>query len=449
MTTNAPAFPTAGLTILDQAPTALRANPSNARTHSKKQITKIADSIRAFGFTVPLVVDETGFVLAGHGRLLAARQLALSTVPTVRLDHLSEMQKRAYAIADNKIATLAGWDRSTLALELGELAIHLPEIDLDLSVTGFEIAELDLLTADLEEERLASREDEVHEPDAPVSQLGDLWQLGPHRILCGNACNRIEVERLMGGREADMVFTDPPYNVPISGHVMGRGRIQHGEFVMGSGEMTAQAFTAFLSESLGHAVAVSRDGALHYVCMDWRHLPELHGATCGLYSEQKNLIVWSKTNPGQGSLYRSQHELIALYKVGTASHTNNVELGRHGRNRSNVWSYSGVNTFKGAGDLALHPTVKPVALVVDAIKDVTRRGAIVLDPFSGSGTTLLAAEKTGREARVLELDPVYVDVAIRRWQAFTGRDAILEGTDEPWDEVRSTRMDPASIAEAA
>ncbi|WP_244483670.1 ParB/Srx family N-terminal domain-containing protein, partial [Methylobacterium sp. Leaf91] len=309
MTTNTPAFPTAGLTILDQAPTSLSASPRNARTHSKKQIAKIADSIRAFGFTVPLVVDETGLVLAGHGRLLAAKQLGLPTVPTVLLDHLSDTQKRAYAIADNKIATLAGWDRATLALELGELAIHLPEIGLDLSVTGFEIAELDLLTGDLEEERLASREDEQHEPEAPVSQLGDLWQLGPHRILCGSACSSNDVERLMGGREADMVFTDPPYNVPVNGHVMGRGRVQHREFVMGSGEMTEDAFTAFLSESLGHAVSVSCDGALHYVCMDWRHLPELHAATRPLYGEQKNLIVWSKTNPGQGSLYRSQHEL--------------------------------------------------------------------------------------------------------------------------------------------
>jgi DNA modification methylase len=278
-----------------------------------------------------------------------------------------------------------------------------------------------------------------------VSRLGDLWQLGVHRILCGNACKREDLERLMDGGEADMIFTDPPYNVPVNGHVGGRGRIQHREFVMGSGEMTSEAFTSFLASALGNAIAVSGQGALHYVCMDWRHLAELDAAARPLYAEQKNLIVWNKTNAGQGSLYRSQHELIALYKVGTASHRNNVALGRFGRNRSNVWTYPGVNTFKG-DELKLHPTVKPVALVADAIKDVTARGGVVLDPFSGSGSTLMAAEKTGRRGRALELDPVYVDVAIRRWQAASGRDAVHVETGTTFPEMLLERAEVLPLA---
>lgn len=413
-----------GLTIVETPVGQLKASPRNPRTHSKRQIRKIADSIQAFGFTVPLMVDEHGNVLAGNGRLAAALQLGRATVPVVRIDHLSETQKRAYVIADNKIATLAGWDRELLAIELGELAIHLPEIGLDLDITGFEIAELDVLTSELDEDRLASKEDEVPAPAAPVSRPG-LWHLGPHRLICGSACDRTVVDRLLGGERADMVFTDPPYNVPVNGHVMGRGRVQHREFLMASGEMTSEEFTAFLAQALGHAVAVSREGALHFVCMDWRHLRELTAATGTLYEEQKNLIVWNKTNAGQGSLYRSQHELIALYKVAGGPHTNNVELGRHGRNRSNVWTYPGVNSFRGTGDLAMHPTVKPVALMADAIKDVTKRRAVILDPFSGSGSTLIAAETSGRRGYAIELDPAYVDVAIRRYEAITGKDAIL------------------------
>lgn len=428
-----------GLAITHVDPATLTPNRRNARTHSKKQIGKIADSVKAFGFTVPLVIDEASTVLAGHGRLSAAKQLGLNTVPVVRLDHLSETQKRAYLLADNKIASLAGWDRELLAFELGELAVELPEIDLEVGVTGFEIGEIDILADALAEERLSSGEDEIPEVGPAVSRRGDLWFAGRHRVLCGDACSEEDLRTLMGEDRADMVFTDPPYNVPVNGHVMGRGRTKHPEFVMGSGEMTQEVFTAFLARSLGNASSVSKDGALHYVCMDWRHLPELSAAGQGIYSEQKNLIVWRKTNPGQGSLYRSQHELIALYKIGTKPHTNNVELGRHGRNRSNVWSYPGVNSFKG-GELALHPTVKPVALVADAIKDVTKRGAIILDPFSGSGSTLIAAETTGRQARSLELDPRYVDVAIRRFEALTGSDAIELSSGRTFGELAAERL---------
>ncbi len=276
-----------------------------------------------------------------------------------------------------------------------------------------------------------------------VSKPGDLWQLGNHRLLCGDTRNRGHVDRLMGGERADASFTDPPYNVRVK-DIVGRGRVKHGEFAMASGEMSRSDFIAFLEETLGLAAGVSRDGAVHYVCMDWRHIGELIEAGREVYSEMLNLVVWAKSNAGQGSFYRSQHEFIGVFRVGDAQHLNNVELGRHGRSRSNVWSYAGVNTFRAGrmDELAAHPTVKPVGMVADALKDSTRRGDIVLDPFSGAGTTILAAERVGRRAYALELEPKYVDVTIRRWQAFTRRDAVHAETGQTFDEVAHDRIKP-------
>jgi DNA modification methylase len=420
----------------------LKVNPRNARTHSKRQVQAIAESIKAFGFTNPVLVDDDDMILAGHGRFQAAKLLGLDAVPAIRISQLTEAQKRAFVLADNKLSERAGWDRELLAVELGELAVMLPDLGLSVDLTGFEVGEIDAILTDVEEDKAASRGDEVIPlPEKPVSRLGDLWVLGRHRLLCGDARDPAALRALLGNEPADMVFTDPPYNVRIDGHVLGKGRHRHAEFAMASGEMSEGEFTAFLQQVLGNAAAASRNGALHFVCMDWRHLGELLAAGKSAYSEMKNLCVWAKTNGGQGSLYRSQHELVAVFKVGDGEHVNNVELGRFGRNRSNVWHYAGVNSFKAGRqeELEAHPTVKPVALVTDAIKDVTRRGAIVLDVFGGSGTTLIAAERTGRRARLLEIEPRYVDVTIARFEQVTKADAVHAETGQTFAEIADER----------
>lgn len=418
----------------------LKASKYNARTHSKKQVQQIANSILRFGWTSHILADDKGNIIAGHGRHLAAVALGLKTVPVITASHLTEVEKRALALADNKIADNAGWDRGKLVAELGELANLLPEINLDLSITGFQPAEIDALVADFGDlgSDPADQPLPAHHSD-PISRVGDLWQMAGHRLFCGDACCDADVAALMGGQLAAMLFADPPYNVSIK-KTVGRGSIKHREFLQGSGELTIAQFTSFLSQSMQLGAQHSHAGSIHFFCMDWRHVAETITAGKGVYGDLKNLIVWVKTNAGQGSFYRSQHELICVFKNGDASHLNNIEQGKHGRHRSNVWTYAGVNTFRKERlqDLSVHPTVKPVALVADAIKDCTRRGDIVLDPFIGSGTTILAAERTGRHAFGLEIDPAYVDVAIRRWQDFTKRDAILASTGQTFDELAAT-----------
>ncbi len=422
----------------------------NARTHSERQIAQIAASIRQFGFTNPVLVDADGGIVAGHGRVAAARQLGLAEVPTIALGHLTPAERRVYVIADNRLAELAGWDREILKIEFQALAEM--DLDFELEITGFETAELDLLLDDSTGEDAADPADEVpaHEPGPAVTQAGDVWCLGPHRLICGDARDPATYAALMGADRARAVFTDPPYNVKIDGHVCGSGTVKHREFAMASGEMDAAAFTAFLEASLGAMAAVSLDGAIHFTCMDWRHMAELQAAGEKVYSELKNLVVWAKTNGGMGTFYRSRHELIYVWKVGTAPHVNTFGLGETGRYRTNVWDYPGVNSF-GANqkDLALHPTVKPVALVADAIKDVTRRGEIVLDGFGGSGTTLIAAERTGRVARLVELDPIYCDVICRRYAALTGVEPVLVAMGELFDAVAEARATEAAAAPEA
>jgi DNA modification methylase len=412
----------------------------NPRTHSKKQIQQIANCILRFGWTYPILIDESGVIVAGHGRYEAALLLGLREVPVIVIAGLSDAEKRALALADNKIAANAGWDRQLLAEELGDLARLLPECNLDLEITGFEAAEIDGLLGDLVDPELDPA-DEVPSPkDRPISKIGDLWELGPHRLLCGNAESAENVRRLMDNDSAAMVITDPPYNLRI-GKVQGRGRTKHGDFVQASGEMSPARYTEFLQASLSLAANYSVDGAIHFIFIDWRHIAELLAAGAQVYSDLKNVVVWVKTNAGQGSFYRSQHELIFVFKNGDGPHINNFELGQHGRNRSNVWTYAGVNTFRAGrqDDLSAHPTVKPLALVADAMRDCSRRGDIVLDPFIGSGTTIMAAERVGRRAHGLELDPLYVDVAVRRWQAYTKRDATLKGTGQTFDKVAAVR----------
>jgi DNA modification methylase len=420
----------------------LRPHPNNARTHSKKQIRQIAKSIAQFGFCNPVLVDDAKQIIAGHGRVEAAKLLGIDAVPTCQLSHLSEADKRAYVLADNKLAEKAGWDRDLLAIELQGLI----ELDVDIELTGFEMAEVDLI---LEEAREASGdpsgpEDGVPElaPGPAVSQTGDLWLLGRHRLLCADAREQAAYDRLLEGAKAQFVFTDPPYNVEIDGHVCGLGRIRHREFAMGCGEMSEAEFTAFLKAVFALLAENSVGGSIHQICMDWRHMGEMLAAGRAVYSELKNLCVWNKSNAGMGSFYRSKHELVFVWKSGAAAHINNFELGQHGRHRSNVWDYAGVNTMRAGrrDELAMHPTVKPVALVADAIKDCSRRGGLVLDPFCGSGTILIAAERTGRKARGLEIDPNYVDVAVRRWQAHTGKSAILAGSGETFEGVEEQRV---------
>jgi DNA modification methylase len=401
---------------------ALKPDPRNARTHPKRQIEQLVRSIREFGFTNPILIDEADVLIAGHGRLRAARELGLSDVPTIRLEGLTEARKKALRLADNKIALNAGWDLEILKLELDEIGTL--DVGFDLSLTGFASGEIDvaLKTAN-------DPDDEVIPavPPEPKTQFGDIWIMGQHRLGCGDGRD-VEFLRCVVGEGAaiDAAFLDPPYNVKINGHANAAGR--HREFAMASGEMSVGEFRRFLSETLGAAAQVSRDGAVHFVCMDWRHLDDVSAVASSVYDDLLNICVWNKSNAGMGSLYRSKHELVFVYRVGSAPHFNAVELGKHGRNRTNVWDYASVNSMAGSRreDLALHPTVKPVALVADALQDVTRRGELVFDMFSGSGTTLIAAERTGRKFRGCDIDPAYVDVAIERWSQLSGGTPVLE-----------------------
>jgi DNA modification methylase len=418
----------------------LRPSARNARTHSKKQVEQIVNSIRRFGWTYPILVDELGNILCGVGRWLAAQTLGLAHVPVIVMPNLSETEKRALALADNKIASNAAWDRKILAAELGELAVLLPEINLDLEITGFDAGEIDSLMGDLVDPERDPIDELPELATKPISRAGDLWHLDRHRLFCGDSCDVSDVRALMGRERAAMIFADPPFNVKI-GATVGRGKIKHREFAFASGEMSPSQFIVFLEKWMRLAVQFSADGSIHYVCIDWRHIAEMLAAGNEIFGELKNVVVWVKTNAGQGSLYRSQHEFVCVFKNGEGRHQNNIELGRHGRNRSNVWSYAGVNTFRTGrlDELSVHPTVKPVALVADAMRDCSRRGDIVLDPFMGSGTTILAAERVGRRGYGLEIDPLYVDVAIRRWQDFTKKDAILKTTGQTFDEVAASR----------
>jgi DNA modification methylase len=412
----------------------LKVNHRNARTHSERQVEQIAASVLKFGFIIPIVVNEKGVILAGHGRLRAAQRLGLEEMPTIVVKHLTEELQRAFTLADNRLAELAGWDEDLLRVELQELALA---IDFDFEVTGFSTLDLDRLEAP----RLAKAPKPEVVPelarDRPaISAAGDLWKLGKHLLLCGSALEQASYQTLMGGDRAQMVFTDPPYNVAIDGHVCGLGSVRHQNFGMASGEMTKPEFTGFLGSFMGHAVQYSQDGAIHYIFMDWRHMGEVLDAASELY-ELKNVCVWNKTNGGMGTFYRSKHEMVFVFKVGGGPHINNFGLGEKGRYRCNVWDYPGVNTFKRGrmDELRAHPTVKPLPLVVDALKDCSKRGGLVLDPFGGSGTTLLAAEKTGRVGRCIELDPHYVDAAVGRWQALTGQAAVHAETGQTFDEL--------------
>jgi DNA modification methylase len=430
-------------------PRSLRPAERNARTHSKKQVRQIAESMMRFGVTNPLIADDHGRIVAGHARAEAAKLLGLKQIPVIRLSHLNETEIRAYMLTDNKLAEKAGWNRQMLAVELEELQIALPEIGLDVGITGFEPGEIDSIMLDFGEDR-ANPADQIPdlEDEAVIARKGDLFILGRHRLLVGDARDAHAYAQLMQVETAAMAFLDPPYNVKIDGHVGGRGRIKHREFACASGEMTSDQFVQFLKDTLGPCARHTVDGGITYVCMDWRHARELLEAGAVVYDELKNVCVWAKTTPGQGSFYRSQHELVFVYKRGSAPHLNTFELGQHGRSRSNVWTYAGGNTFRAGrmDELKMHPTVKPVALIADTMRDCSRRGSIILDAFAGSGSSIMAAEQIGRRAFCIEIDPRYVDVAIRRWQRFTGRDATLESTGQTFEELLTGRAcEPSQV----
>ncbi len=429
------------LTIQQRQIDTLRLDPRNPREHSKKQIAQIAESIRAFGFNVPVLIDDDNKIIAGHGRVLACQLLDISEVPTICLSHLSPEQVRAFIIADNKLTENATWNE----ILLGEQLKSLSEIDLNFSLeaTGFEMGEIDVLIEGISQPGARAQDDPADvlpdQSEILVSAPGDWWQLGKHRVLCGNALEPASYDRLMSQQLAAVVFTDPRYNVPVDGHASQLGKKQHRDFTMACGEMSRAEFTDFLRTMCKRLVSASRDGAIHFICMDWRHIGELLDASKDVYDEVKNICVWVKDNAGMGSLYRSQHQLILVFKQGKQSHRNNVQLGQFGRSRSNVWQYPGANSFSRAtaeGNLLdLHPTGKPVALVADAILDCSSRGDIVLDPFLGSGTTVIAAERTGRICYGIEMDPADVDTAVRRWQRFTGMRAVHGESGRSFDDL--------------
>jgi hypothetical protein len=428
----------------------LRPPHRRTRTHPKSQITAISASMRKFGVMTPIIVDDRGIIRAGVGRWEAARSLGLAYIPVIRVAHLSELELRAFRLADNKLAERGGWDRGELAVELEELQIALPEIGLSLQDTGFEPDEIDSILLDFDDGEPDGDVDAVELPHGPpVSRPGEIFTLGRHRLAVDDARDAGAFARLMLGERAEVAFLDPPYNVPIHGHVGGRGRIKHREFLCASGEMSAGEFTSFLTTTLGHCARHSADGAVHFLCADWRHAREFLDAGSAVYGKLLNVCVWVKTNAGQGSFYRSQYEQVYVYKCGKGPHINTFELGQNGRSRSNVWRYAGVNAFRAGrmDELRQHPTVKPLQLVVDALRDCSRRGSLVLDAFCGSGTTILAAERIGRRAYCLEIDPIYADVAIRRWQRFTARDAILESTGQTFGELEAERCGRANAVE--
>jgi hypothetical protein len=361
----------------------LTPNPQNARKHPKHQIRQIAASIKQFGFVVPILIDRTDGIIAGHARAEAAKLLDIQEVPTILLENLTENQVKAFMLADNKLAENAIWDPDILAVELQ----HLVEIDeFDVTVTGFEVAEIDSIIDEARSEREEDNAIEIDETAQPITRPGDLWKLNKHRLFCGNALQEASFTKLMSTRRADLVFSDPPFNLKIDGHVGGKGAIHHREFAMASGEMNAAEFTVFLTTGLRLLSRFSSSASVHFICMDWRHIGELLAAGNQVYSELLNLCIWVKNAGGMGSLYRSRHELVFVFRNAKGRHQNNV-LGKYHRDRTNVWEYPGINTLSRQGDegnlLALHPTCKPVNLVADAILDCSARGDIVLDSFSG------------------------------------------------------------------
>lgn len=420
----------------------IKSRKNNPREHSDEQIARIKASIAQFDFLNPILVDENYIIISGEARFRAARELNINEVPIIVFSHLSDTEKRAYRIADNKLAEMSEWSAAALLIEFEAI---MDASDISVKFTGFATAEIDAMQVGFEGAEVSDEPDPadtiIELPPHPVAMAGDIWKLGVHRLLCGSCLDPLNWKTLLGDDIAATVFTDPPYNVKIDGHVSGLGKHQHREFAMASGEMSEDEFIAFNEQYLMAMLPHLKDGAVLALCMDWRHLFELQSAVRSAGLRLLNLCVWRKSNGGMGSLYRSQHELVVIAKKGKAPHINNVQLGKFGRYRTNIWDYAGANSFgtNRDADLADHPTVKPTALVADYIRDVTNHGDLVLDAFMGSGTTILAAERAGRRAAGMEIDPGYVDVSIRRWQEMTGLQAVLEKSGDTFETVAGKR----------
>lgn len=415
----------------------LKPYPNNARKHPPKQLQKLAANIKAIKFIVPVIIDTQDMILAGHGRIEAAKMAGLKEVPAVLVDHLTEAQKRAFILADNRLAQDSTWDMAKAKEEFE----FLEDFEIELGQTAFDTTEIDLVLGG--EDSADSPEDDIEDlpPEyQPVTRAGDIWQLGAHRLICGDALKAKTYEALMPDEAAEVVFTDPPYNVKIDGHVKRKATPDTREFAMASGEMSSGQFTDFLRRFLTEICKFLEDGAILYVCMDWRHMQELLAAAEGLL-EFKQLCVWCKDKAGMGTFYRSQHELVFVFKYGTKPHINNFGLGNKGRYRTNIWNYPVVHAAQQPSLEGIqHPTVKPASMIIDALRDCSNRGHFVLDPFGGSGTTLIAAEKTGREARLIELDPIYCDMIIHRWEKYTGKEAFLEEEEATFEKVKQQRQ---------
>ena len=408
-------------------PTQLIAHSDNPRLHSKKQIRQIAKSIETFGFRFPVLVDSDYRLICGHGRVEAAKLLDMDSIPALIANDLDENQVRALMIADNKLTENSSWDNDLLGQNL--MILEESELNFDLEITGFDYGHIQQLVLAVDEDDISDESTLPSIPNHHVTQPGDLWQLGDHRLLCADALNPDSYNQLLDNHCVDIVLTDPPYN--LAAKTIGKvAETQHGDFAQAAGEMTSAEFTDFLNTLIQQLVEHSKNGSIHYLFMDWRHAHELLTAAQTHYTDFKNLCVWTKDVAGMGSFYRSQHELVFVFKNGTEPHTNNFELGQYNRNRSNVWPYRSARHLNaddgnpdGQSALQVHPTIKPVQLLEDALLDCSKKHEIVLDPFLGSGSTLIACEKTTRQCRAIELSPQYVDVAIERWQQWTQQDA--------------------------
>jgi len=420
----------------------LKPDPENARRHTPAQLKQIAASIKAFGYGAPILVDADNKVLAGHGRLESLKRLGWSEAPVIRMEHLSPAQARAFAITDNRLSDNSSFDERLLALHFKELATII-DLDFSLEDTGFSMGEIDLLIEGLDDQQkdAADPDDEPVLPGPAVSRPGDLWRLGPHRLICGSALDGEVFKQLLQGEVVAGGFHDFPYNVPVNGHISGKGKRKHREFLAGSGEMSGPEYSIFQTNACRQIADHSADGAVHFFTMDWAHIRSLLAAGGAVFDDLLNICVWVKNNGGMGGLYRSAHELVAVFRHGPGRHRNNVQLGKYGRNRENVWRYAGANTFLRSSEeadlIGQHPTPKPVALVADALLDVTARGELVLDAFMGSGSTLMACERIGRRCRGIELDGLYVDLTIRRWQRMSGEAAIRESDGRTFDDLAS------------
>jgi DNA modification methylase len=404
----------------------LRSAARKVRKLDPAHVRDVAAVMSELGFCVPVLIGKNNIVIDGEVRLEAARLLRLGRAPCIRIEHLTDEEQRLLRLAANRLGEKGEWNLDELKIEFQELIFK----DAPIEVSGFTPDEIDQILIGDEAEVVEQGPLEPEGAALAIARVGDVFELGPHRIICGDAADPAILRLLMhGDPAARLVLTDEPYNVPIAGHVTGG---DHREFAMASGEMTPEQFLAFNVAWIEAAASYLCDGGVFGTFIDWRGLPAVNAASFRLDLERLNLIVWAKTNAGMGSLYRSQHELLPLFKKGSAPHVNNVELGKRGRWRSNVWTYPGASSLGSDARRGLkdHPTVKPTAMLQDALLDLTNRGDMVIDPFLGSGSTLIAADKTGRVCRGVELDPLYVDVIVRRYEAATGGPALLDGTGE-------------------